>query len=280
MNDIELLNSIKNDMGLHGKGIGKRAYKKRQPMKGGKLEDVANMPFKIEGSAYGDLLNALEQKNQEFVGAGMNGEGFFSDMLSMVPIVGNIAGPLAKKVGLGKQQENGAGILSGLVSMVPIVGPVLSGAMDAKKKLGLGVSAGKRRGKGLSAGGLSAGNVPLLAAGLSAGGLSAGGKPKRKYVKKNGAGLLDVVSKVANISPFTNTLANNPLSQLMGQENVRQVAVNAVKKMLGGKKVKKAKGKKGNKKIAERAKIVKKIMKERGISMIEASKAVKSEGLY
>jgi hypothetical protein len=39
-------------------------------------------------------------------------------------------------------------------------------------------------------------------------------------------------------------------------------------------------GKSGGKKVNKRAEVVKKVMKERGVSMIEASKIVKSEGLY
>lgn len=271
MNDIELLNAIKNDMGLEGKGIGKRSYNKSgKPRK-------PRTPKKAEDS-YDKLIKALEGKKLEYHGAGLDGAGFFSSMLSMLPVVGSVAGPLAKKVGLGvsagglsaggvsaggvsaggitagskpkrKYVKKGRGLVSGLLSMVPAVGPVLAHAYEAKQKYGKGIIAG---------------NVNL----------SAGAKPKRKYIKKQkGAGLLDVMSKVANISPFTDVTSGNPLSKLFGQENVRDIAAKLATKAMGGKK---KRGPKSNR----RAEIVKKVMAEEGLNMIQASKYVKEHNLY
>jgi hypothetical protein len=120
--------------------------------------------------------------------------------------------------------------------------------------------------------GMSAGNVNL----------SAGGKPKRKYVKKNGAGILDIMSKVANISPFTNTTSGNPLSQMFGDENVRNIAAKIATKVMGGEKKTRGRPKKvkGKKSISDRAKIVKQVMQEKGLKMIEASRYVKQHNLY
>jgi hypothetical protein len=168
----------------------------------------------------------------------------------MVPVVGSIAGPLAKKIGLGKKKKS---VSAGNVNL----------------------SAG-----GVSAGGLSAGGIS--AGGLSAGGLSAGAKPKRKYAKKNGAGILDIMSKVANVSPFTNVTSGNPLSQLFGDDNVRNIAAKIATKVMGGEKKTRGRPKKvkGKKSISDRAKIVKQIMQEKGLKMIEASKYVKEHGLF
>ncbi len=221
MNNADLLNSIKNDLGLEGKGLS-----------AGKAGHVKE---------YADLLGELERVNKHFEGSGMSGAGFFSKMLSYVPVIGAPMGYVAKKMGMGKKRSKKGGNVV----------------------LGTGMTAGSELGQGMTAGG------------LTAGGMIAG---KRKYVRKSGAGMMDIFSKIANASPFSNVTAGNPLSQLFGDQNVKDMASKIVGRMISG-GAKRAK-KPASAGVMKRAEIVKKVMKERGISMIQASKAVKAEGLY
>ena len=122
---------------------------------------------------------------------------------------------------------------------------------------------------------------------------------------KDGAGLMSVLSDIASLpsrlDPFT---FSSPLDDLVGKERVRDVSKSIVEGMMDGKGnakhfvETKGSGMKGRptkqnmhsssfsggakkiKKVNKRAEVVRKVMKERGVSMIEASKIVKNEGLY
>jgi len=260
---------------------------------GGSFLDIIKAPFKLlgfgtngelvasmEGCGYKDLFNG--EKLYNFIGDGMKHKkgGSFMDFVS------SMAGPLAlpfkllsKMSGNGEYQE----------VEDKDINDALGGVMRVM-------------GKGYSAGGMSAGALKKLPNRTGNQGLIGFGSKKSD---KKGGNFLDIASKIANFSPFTSTTASNPLSQLFGAENVRNVAVDIASKMMGkGKKEKKpTKQKKtggavnmggrpttqnmpsssfsgGAKKSNKRAEIVKKVMKEKNMSMIEASKYVKANKLY
>jgi hypothetical protein len=129
---------------------------------------------------------------------------------------------------------------------------------------------------------------PEISAGLSAIGYGkrGRGRPKKAELKSANGDLLAMPSPV---------LANGvpPTAQLRGayggakhSDSLKESVIKAVeKKMKGGKnlsgmtdKTKEMKGAGDGRKA--RAEIVKKVMKDRKVSMIEASKIVKAEGLY
>ena len=274
VNDIHLLNGIKEGLGLQGMGAAKRTYTKS-----------------------GKTRNARVPKIKT-----MDGAGFLDFIKKVISVPAKLVSMPLQMFGLGKGGERVEIYVSPKFRELTAAGMSAAGMSAAGKKRGrkaAGISAAGMSAAGLSAAGLSAagkpkrkyvkkgGNVSMegnasrfeepLGSGMS-------GKPKRKYVKKNGAGFLDLVSKVANFSPFTNTTSGNPLSKFFGDENVRKVAVDVASKVLGlgkGKKVKATKAKKApSKKVSERAKLVKQVMAEHGLSMIHASKYIKENGLY
>jgi hypothetical protein len=133
--------------------------------------------------------------------------------------------------------------------------------------------------------------------------------PPEERKRMKGNGLFDVLSKVANApGDFMNDVLGHsmPIEDIFGRDTVRKVAKAVVGDKLkavglgkkrgagmgtrpttqnmpsssfsGGKKAKKEPTK--AKKVNKRAEVVRKVMKERGVSMIEASKIVKAEGLY
>jgi hypothetical protein len=113
------------------------------------------------------------------------------------------------------------------------------------------------------------------------------GYGKKRGRKPKGAGILGDIAKVANapmdfLSKFT---MEQPtfLESVVGRDNLRNIGRNVsagvVEKMLGlGKKKEKDANK--PKKVNKRAEIVRKVMKEQGLKMIEASKYVKDNNLY
>ena len=252
---------------------------------GGSFFDILKMPFKLLGFGKdGELISSMEgcgakdlfdtEKLYKFIGDSRKHKkgGSFMD------IIGNLAGPLAipfkllsKLSGSGEYQEvDDEDINNVLGGMMRIVG------------------------SGYSAG--SAGTLKKLPNRTGNQGLIGFGSKKQK----KGGNFLDIASKIANFSPFTSTTASNPLSELFGDENVRNMAVDIAGDLMGKGK-KKAKAIKsgsrmggrpttqnmpsssfsgGAKKINKRAEIVKKVMKEKNMSMIEASKYVKANNLY
>jgi hypothetical protein len=306
VNDVELLNAIKADMGLEGKGIGKRKY-----VKSGKLRKPR--------------MTKKEKHAKEMLEGGFG----FKDLLRIPATAAKIMFPPAaialKAVGLGKgkkgthkqmNQKHGDGFLDILKMPLKLIGmgadgePVEIPLEYAEKIVGSGMTGGNAflkflenlksgytmprsmwklykdlkpiAGKGYTASGVTA-------AGVTAAGQTAG---KRKYVKKakgqtgggeTGGSFLDMASRIANFSPFTSMSADvAPLSHIIPKDLIRDVSVGLVEKMMGkGKKVKKEKKPKRavSPKVASRAALVKKIMKEKGFSVIEASKYVKAKGL-
>lgn len=300
VNDVELLNAIKADMGLEGKGIGKRKYVK-------------------SGKARKPRMTKKEKKEKELEG------GFgFKDLLRIPATAAKIMFPPAaialKAVGLGKGKKQkacqcGDGFLDILKMPFKLLGmgvdgvPVEIPLEHAEHILGSGMTGGNaflkflenlRKGYSMPRAlwtlskdmGTSAGDgvtgAGYTAAGVTAAGYTAAGK--RKYVKKakgeTGGSFLDMASKIANFSPFTSMSADvAPLSHIIPKDLIRDVSVGIVEKMMGkGKKEKKEN--KENKpkravspKVAKRAALVKKIMQQKGLSVIEASKYIKAHNM-
>lgn len=292
VNDVELLNAIKTDMGLEGKGIGKRKY-----VKSGKLRKPR--------------MTKKEKHAKEMLEGGFG----FKDLLRIPATAAKVMFPPAaialKAVGLGKakkgahkqMKQHGDGFLDILKMPLKLLGmgadgePVEIPLEYAEKMVGSGMTGGNaflkfldnlKRGYSMprSMWKLYKDLKPMAGKGFTAAGQTAG---KRKYVKKakgltgggeTGGSFLDMASRIANFSPFTSMSADvAPLSHIIPKDLIRDVSVGLVEKMMGkGKKVKKPK-RAVSPKVASRAALVKKIMKEKGFSVIEASKYVKAKGL-
>jgi hypothetical protein len=277
---------------------------------GGSFLDIIKAPFKLlgfgedgelissmEGSGIKDLfdvdkLNAFLQKAYD-----RKKGGSFMDFIS------SMAGPLALPIKILSKLTGGANNGEYMLVDDKDINDMVGGMM---RIIGSGMSAG-----GYSAGGMSAGVLnkpkvikPKVSNRTGNQGLIGFGKKKRgRKPKVEGGNFLDIASKIANFSPFTSTTSSNPLSQLFGDENVRNIAVDIASKMMGkGKRGRKPKSTGGavnmgsrpttqnmpsssfsggaKKKPNKRAEIVKKVMKEKNMSMIEASKYVKQNNLY
>ena len=120
--------------------------------------------------------------------------------------------------------------------------------------------AGKKRASKKAVGGLSLSDVIDTAKGVGRKSIST---IKEEAMKQAPAVKALAINQAKNLAPAVKAFAINQAKNLAPQ------AINAVKRAVGG-----AGGR------AKRAEIVKKVMRDRGCSMIEASKAVKSEGLY
>jgi len=140
-------------------------------------------------------------------------------------------------------------------------------------------AAGGADGGGVSAGGVSGGNGEL-GCGVSAGGVSAGGemeegcgKKRSRKAKAKGGGFLDTVKDIADtvgsvgkaVAPFA------PLLLAAGAPSDAQEEKSDAPQEEGG-----AKKRRHN----PRHEIVRQIMKDKGLSLIDASKHVKAHGLY
>ena len=77
---------------------------------------------------------------------------------------------------------------------------------------------------------------------------------------------------------FTDTIPNIAKQSALGLKNASNMISNDVRNLIGVGKKKKGEGVSGGK--AKRAEIVKKVMKDKGLSMIDASKFVKEHNLY
>jgi hypothetical protein len=272
--------------------------------------------YELQGKGLFDLMNPLKlvklarmALGDSADGGGMSGGGF----LDLVKI------PL-KLMGLGKngeeyELEGGGVVVDAIKKFLMNLHPLMMATNDIKGRLkqskvgnnsknmmsagnerfegmsglsGVGMSAGrKKRGKGMSAGAVNrTGNQGLMGYG---------------EIPKEGAGLFDVITKVVNgpmdlINKLNPLSMSSPMDDIFGKERVRKVGTAIAEKMSGlGTRPKKGKGmgsrptkqnmhsssfSGGAKKPNKRAEIVKRIMKERGVKMIEASKIVKNEGLY
>ena len=272
---------------------------------GGSFLDIIKAPFKLlgfgedgelissmEGSGIKDLfdvdkLNAFLQKAYD-----RKKGGSFMDFIS------SMAGPLALPIKILSKLTGGANNGEYMQVDDKDINDMVGGMI---RIIGKGYSAG-----GYSAGGMSAGVLKKLPNRTGNQALIGFGKKRGRKPKAEGGNFLDIASKIANFSPFTSTTSSNPLSQLFGDENIRNISTSIASKMMG-------KGKRGRKqpkvittggavnmggrpttqnmpsssfsggakkKPNKRAEIVKKVMKEKNMSMIEASKYVKQNNLY
>ena len=217
---VPLIGPLTKIFGL-GKGqrrrLTKTQIKNLENIYGGSLADIAK-----SSKAMVDFSKKLVQDPNVFENlkkAGLSekmlkeirGSGIFGDILGSIPLLGSVAGPLAKSIGLGKKPRakkakpsmQGDGFLSDLIGSVPILGSV---AGPLAKSIGLGKTGGKKYVLNKTQGG----RVQMLADGKIGFG-------------KTGAGIT------------------------------------------GG---------------VKRSDIVKKVMNEKGLSMIQASKYVKDNNLY
>jgi hypothetical protein len=312
MKDSELLNIIKNDMGLKGKGMsaGKKVYKKggigfkdllkipativksvfppaalplkmvglgkKQKQYGSGLFDIFKIPLKLVGlGANGEYVEVYEKDIDRAVGMGMSGGcsecgdvcgGNIGEVLKLL-ITGQSLPYAIQKSQKKKQKKSkkGKGITGGAE-----LGTVELGRVRRVKGEGMGSRPTRD-------------NMP--------GSDMSGGK-KRGRPSKKGGSFLSTIADIANISPFTNSVMDiSPLSQLVGKKTLQNAAASMVEKQLGlgitggkkkagrPKKEKQPKQRKVNSKMANRSKLVKKIMNEKGVSMIEASKLIKQHNL-
>ena len=133
-------------------------------------------------------------------------------------------------------------------------------------------AAGGADGGGVSAGGVSGGNGEL-GYGVSAGSEEVGGKKRSRKAKAKGGGFLDTVKDIADtvgsvgkaVAPFA------PLLLAAGAPSDTQGEKSDAPQEEGG-----AKKRRHN----PRHEIVRQIMKDKGLSLIDASKHVKAHGLY
>jgi len=258
-------------------------------------DDEDDEVIELEGSGLLDLMNPFRIAKAAFDivrGKGMSGGMKFK--------------LYGKKGGVGEFQElEGAGVDSIVKTFENKFG---EGMCGGKKKRATHFSGGKMNKEETRNG-----NQALMGSAIL--GYSGGvklNKPKRKMMK--GKGLMETLLKVAN-APID--IANkfvgvsSPLetvADIVGKDKIRSVLGKAVglDKIIEGGKKRKMKGKgmgerpttqnmpsssfsggKKAKKVADkpkkvnkRAEIVKKVMKEKGLKLIEASKYVKANNLY
>lgn len=170
--------------------------------------------------------------------------------------------------------------------VAPEVGLPLGALGEAVGSVGSGKKRGRPRKGGATSGGATSGGV--MSGGATSGGVMSGGRkagrPKGSKNKKGGAtsggvtsggGLKEVLaSAIESAKPMVKEGMKLAVETL--KKKGRKAAVDgleAIKKKVSG-------GAMSGGGRAARAAIVKKVMADRGISMINASKAVKAEGLY
>ena len=156
------------------------------------------------------------------------------------------------------------------------VGSVGSGRRGRPKKGG--VSSGGVSSGGVSSGGVSSGGV--MSGGRKAG-RPKGSKNKKKGGASSGGGLKEVLaSAVESSKPMVKEGIKMAVTEIKkrGKKAAMEGLDALVKKVKGGASSGGVMSGGGGR--AARAAIVKKVMKERGVKMIEASKIVKAEGLY
>jgi hypothetical protein len=283
-------------MGLTGKGVsaGKKTYKKGGfgfkdlikplatvakvvfppaaiPLKMvglGNGEDVLDMPMKLVAQGKnGYLIDLLPEDIERGIGKGMSAGGMSAGAMCGCPQCGMNGGNIFSD------------FLRDLQKGIPL--PVLMIKYAFKK--GKGMSAGAQLGMGMSAGAqLGMG----MSAGAELGGMGMGSRPTRDNMpasmmgaakkrgrpsKKVGGDIISTIARVANI-------AKGGKKKVFKMDD--EVAVPKVSK---AKKPKKEKVVKGGKvksgKLAKRAALVKKIMKEKGLKMIDASKYIRENNL-
>jgi hypothetical protein len=284
MKDTELLNIIKSDMGLTGKGVsaGKKTFKKGGfgfkdllkplalaakvvfppaaiPLKMvglGNGEDILDLPMKLVGQGKnGYLIELLPEDIERGIGRGMSAGGMSAGNMYGCPHCGMTGGNMSN---LLRDLQKGESL------------PKLISKYSLKK--GKGISAAGMSAAGMSAAGMSAG--------AELGGMGMGLRPTRDNMpasmmgaakkrgrpsKKVGGDILSTLARVANI------IKGGKKKVFKMDENVSVAKVSKAKAPKGG-KVKSGK-------LANRAALVKKIMKEKGLKMIEASKYIRENNL-
>ena len=268
MKDTELLNIIKSDMGLTGKGVsaGKKTYKKGGfgfkdlikplttvakvvfppaaiPLKMvglGNGEDVLDMPMKLVAQGKnGYLIDLLPEDIERGIGKGMSA----GSMRAGCSECGGMCGGNLFTDFLRELQKG---------TPLPLL--IIKYALKAPK--GSGISAGAELG-GMGMGSRpTRDNMPAS--------MMASGKKRGRPSKKVGGDIISTLARVANITKG-------------GKAKKEKVAVAYVSKLKKEKVVKGGKVK--NPKIAKRAALVKKIMKEKGLKMIDASKYIRENNL-
>ena len=264
--------------GLSLAGMGKPPHKKRMPKALLMEAKMSGMPY-LHGGAYylGDKRLTQKQVRDH----ALNGGGFFDDMWSGIKqgvgAIGNVLRPVVKPIG------NAIGSMYG----VPMAGTIADAGLGA---FGMGrggaMSGGAMEGSGV----LSDLGIPIVS---QLAGLIGLGKNQKKLTKKqiaklrelHGSGVLSdlgipIVSQLAGMIG----LGYDEDSEQMrgGDAGVPdRVGYGRRRKMKGGDagvpdRVGYGKARKPN----ARSAIVKKVMAEKGLSMIEASKYVKQHGLY
>lgn len=174
----------------------------------------------------------------------LSGSGFLSDL--GIPIISNIAGA----IGLGKGRKKKGGATSG---------GALGEEMRCPMCKGMGVTGGAMP------------FAPRVERGSSAVRQKVTKMAERRAYEDSamhGSGFLEDIGRVA-------------FQQLSDPESItRRVALPFVAEKVKQKLEERKKTRGGAKKPNARAEIVKKVMREKGLSMIEASKYVKANGLY
>lgn len=217
--------------------------------------------------------------HKHMMGGAVSGGGFLSDL--GIPIVSQLAGA----IGLGKGRRRrgaggmdseyyyhappfvGAGMTGGAMTGGAVSGggfisdlgiPIISNLAGA-----IGLGKGQRRRGGAMTGGAVSGGVRRRGGAMTGGGVAGGG-----FWDDFKSGFNSVVAPVASIA--------KPLLSLAGPEG--RVASMGLSALGYGKQKRRSAGPNDGRRA--RAQIVKKVMMERGVSLPEASKIVKAEGLY
>jgi hypothetical protein len=281
LNDAQLLNDIKQDYGLSGKGVSGSAKRKvgrpkkvkqvAKTRKAGRPKGSKNKSkdsdFDIEGSGFGDFL----RKAFNVVSMPLK--------LATLPIKMITGGSAQDKKLYKKMGLTGKGKGVDLIKMLyQIYKNFTSPSVNASPSVGNGVSASGVSASGVTASGVTASGKRKYVKKTVGNGVTASGK--RKYVKKTGKGIVkDLVKtamKVANISPFTDTLSGTPLMKILGKDRVNNFVADFVSS-----KIPNPFGK-GKKKMTfnTRSQLVKHIMNEKGMKLPEASSYVKQHNLW
>ena len=277
-------------------------------MSAGGFLDLLKLPFKLlgkgkngkrvvlKGAGLMDLFDPVKliKFGRMALGDSEEGSGIGSTVKNLaMTALGPFAIPL-KLMGLGKDNKyyemEGCGVITDTIQkLLQQLNPLHHISSAVSESWNKGKKYGKRyQGNGMSAGADNrTGNQGLMGYGKKKGkGMSAG-----KKAPKDGAGIVSILSDIASLpSKIIPNTFTSPLEDIFGRERGRNVSKSIVENMMDGKGMG-ARPTKQNmpsssfsggakKKGIKRVDIVKRIMKERGVSMIEASKIVKNEGLY
>lgn len=202
------------------------------------------------GADYGLKSGAFRKAKGE-----LSGSGFLSDL--GIPIISNIAGA----IGLGKGGRRKGGVRTG--------GAEMMGGARSGGALGEEMRCPMCKGMGVTGGAMPF--APRVERGSSAVRQKVTKMAERRAYEDSamhGSGFLEDIGRVA-------------FQQLSDPQSItRRVALPFVAEKVKQKLEERKKTRGGARKPNARAEIVKKVMREKGLSMIEASKYVKANGLY